>query len=172
MATSARPVWHETKWPHLESDSQCPNDRMGFMCLACESCICYHKTDTDIIISAVHVDDYLSISDSKEENEHFKTQMRKVWTISELGTAQFIMGIAISWDRATQTVALSQTALIDKIIEQFGQREVHPVSAPLKLGCKLCRATLQSVTPKEQLQLDKLPYQSLVGCLLYLAIST
>jgi Reverse transcriptase (RNA-dependent DNA polymerase) len=92
----------------------------GFTCLSCESCIYYHKTDSGIIIAAVHVDDYLSIADSKEENEHFKDQMQKVWTISELGTAHFIVGIAVTWDRTTQTVALSQTALINKIVDQFG----------------------------------------------------
>jgi Reverse transcriptase (RNA-dependent DNA polymerase) len=59
----------------------------GFTHLSCKSCIYYHKSDSGIIIAAIHVDDYLSITDSKGENEHFKNQMRKVWTISELGTA-------------------------------------------------------------------------------------
>jgi hypothetical protein len=144
----------------------------GFTRLTCESCIYYRKADTGIIISAVHVDDYLSIADSKEENERFKAQMRKVWTISELGTARFIMGIAVSWNRATRTVALSQTALIDKIIEQFGQKDANPISAPFEPGCKLRRPNPQAATPEKRLQLDKLPYRSLVGCLLYLAIST
>jgi hypothetical protein len=122
----------------------------GFTRLSCESCIYYRKTDTGIIISAIHVDDFLAITDSREENERFKAQMRKVWTISELGTARFIMGIAISWDKATRSVALSQAALIDKIIEQFGQKDAHPVSAPLEPGCKLCRTTSQSTTPEDQ----------------------
>jgi hypothetical protein len=70
--------------------------KWGFTCLSCESCIYYCKTDTSIIISAVHVDNFLSIADSKQENECFKAQMCKVWTISKLGTAQFIIGIAIT----------------------------------------------------------------------------
>jgi Reverse transcriptase (RNA-dependent DNA polymerase) len=144
----------------------------GFTRLACESCIYYRRSDSGIIIAAVHVDDYLSIADSKDENERFKDQMRQVWTISELGTARFIVGIAVTWDRTTQTVALSQTALIDKIIEQFGQKDAHPVSAPLEPGSKLRRTDRQSMSSEDQLQLNKLPYRSLVGCLLYLAILT
>jgi hypothetical protein len=124
------------------------------------------------VIAAVHVDDYLAIADSKDENERFKDQMRKVWTISDLGTACLIMGIAVTWDRATCTVTLSQTALIDKIIEQFGQRDAYPMSAPLEFGSKLWCANHDSIPPDERLQLNKLPYRSLVGCLLYLAIST
>ena len=73
----------------------------GFTCLSCESCIYYCKTDSGIIIAAIHVNDYLSIADSKEENEQFKDQMRKVWTIPKLGTACFIVRIAITRNRAT-----------------------------------------------------------------------
>jgi hypothetical protein len=99
------------------------------------------------VIATVHVDNYLAIADSKDENKHFKDQMRKVWTISDLGTARLIMGIAVTWDRATRPVTLSQTALIDKIIEQFGQRDAYPMSAPLEPGSKLWRANHDSIPP-------------------------
>ena len=109
----------------------------GFTRLSCESCIYYCKSDSGIIIAAVHVNDYLSITDTKDENERFKTQMKNIWTISELGTACFIVRIAVTWDRATQTIVLSQTALIDKIIDQLGQKDAHLVSAPLEPSSKL-----------------------------------
>ena len=56
----------------------------GFTHLTCESCIYYRKSDTGIIIAAIHVNDYLLIANSKDENEHFKNQMREMWTMSEL----------------------------------------------------------------------------------------
>jgi hypothetical protein len=68
----------------------------GFTRLSCESCIYFRKTDLGIVIAAIHVDDYLAIANSKDENERFKDQMRKVWTISDLGTACLIMGIAVT----------------------------------------------------------------------------
>jgi hypothetical protein len=118
----------------------------GFACLSCKSCIYFCKTNSGIVIAAVYVDNYLAITDSKDENECFKDQMCRVWTISNLGIACLIMGIAVTWDRATCTVALSQTALIDKI---FGQRDAHPMSAPLKPGSKLWCANHDSITPDE-----------------------
>ena len=63
--------------------------------------------------------------------------MCKVWTISELGMPHFVVGIAVSWDWATCTIALLQTALIDKVVEQVGQKEAHPVFMPLEPGSKL-----------------------------------
>jgi hypothetical protein len=172
MAVATWSIWHEAKWPNLEPDSQRSNDQMGIHTIILWVLHIFRKTDLGIVIAAVHVDDYLSIADLKEENEHFKDQMRIVWTILELGTACFIMGIAITWDRAAHTVALSQTALIDKIVEQFSQKDAHPVSTPLEPGSKLHHANQQSLSSDEHLQLSKLPYRSLVGCLLYLAIST
>lgn len=44
----------------------------GFHQLACKSCIFYHITDHGTVIVALHVDNFLSIASSKEENEHFK----------------------------------------------------------------------------------------------------
>jgi len=100
------------------------NEKMlswGFNQLSCESCIYYRKTDTGTVVCAVHINDFISIVSNKDENERFKNQMHKAWTISDLGNVCFIVGIAVNWDRPNQTIMLSQTALIDKIIAQFGQ---------------------------------------------------
>jgi len=56
----------------------------GFTHLTCESCIYYRKLDMGIIIATVHVEDYLSIADSKDKNEHFKNQMCKALSTSPL----------------------------------------------------------------------------------------
>lgn len=67
---------------------------------------------------------------------------------------------------------LSQTALINKIVAQFGQKNASPAPVPMDLGLKLRRADYKKLPCDELDQLTKLPYRSLVGCLLYLSIST
>lgn len=98
--------------------------------------------------------------------------MRSKWIISDLGEPKFCIGIAISRNRELKTVSLSQMALIDKIVHQFGQEESYPVSVPFDPGLKLRRPTPDSLPLQEREKLAKLPYRSLVGCLLYLAIGT
>lgn len=74
------------------------NDNMaawGFQRLSCESCIFYRTTDQGTVIAALHVDDFLSIASSRDENERFKQQMQQVWTISDLGVPHFVVSIAI-----------------------------------------------------------------------------
>jgi hypothetical protein len=78
----------------------------GFTRLSCESCVYYRKTDTSTIISAVHVNDFLSVATSKVENESFKTQMKSLWTISDLGETKHCVEIAISQNVPKKTVSL------------------------------------------------------------------
>ena len=98
--------------------------------------------------------------------------MRDVWTISDLGAVHFVVGIAVTWDRPNHRVMLSQTALIDKIVSQFGQKNASPAPVPMDPGLKLRRADYKKLTHEELEQISKLPYRSLVGCLLYLSIGT
>lgn len=156
-------------WNHTVNDNML---LWEFTRLACESCVYYRSSDSGTVIAALHVDNFLSIASSKAENDRFKEQLRTVWTISNLGLPRFVVGIAVERDRDKNIVRLSQTALIDKIISQFGQADAAPVSLPMDLGLKLRRVDRLSLPQNEQLTLQKTLYRPLIGCLLYLAIST
>jgi Reverse transcriptase (RNA-dependent DNA polymerase) len=145
----------------------------GFTRLSCEYCIYYRRSEAgDIIFAAVHVDDFLSVASSRAENERFKTQLKEIWTISGLGDAKFCIGIAIECDRKTRTVALSQKALIDHIISQFGLSDAYPVSTPMDPGVKLSRVSPGPVSEEAAKRLALVPYRALVGSLLYVSMGT
>ena len=67
---------------------------------------------------------------------------------------------------------LSQRALIDKIVAQFGQRNASPSSLPMDPRLKLRHANYKNMSKNELDEIKKLPYHSLVGCPLYLSIGT
>ena len=50
---------------------------------------------------------------------------------------KYALGIAIVRDRASHTIALSQTALIDRIVEQFGQLDAHSIDTPMVPGIQI-----------------------------------
>jgi hypothetical protein len=75
-----------------------------------------------------------------------------------MGNVQFIVGIAVEWDCANHMVMLSQMALIDCIIMQFGQSDASPLSLPMAPGLKLQRADTSSMSAADQLTLVKFPY--------------
>ena len=120
--------------------NQTLNDSMiswGFQRLIPDYCIYYQNQDGCIVITVVHVDDFLLVSSQKEENDAFKHQMRTKWELSDLGEACLCVGIAIKWDCSTCSIYLSQTALIDKLVAQFGQKDANPATIPMEPGLKL-----------------------------------
>ena len=144
----------------------------GFAHLGAESCVYYRFQLSEIIITAVHVDDFLSIASSKEKNNLFKEDIWKIWTISNLGDTSFCIRIAIKWDHLQNTVYLSQTMLIDCIVAQFSQRDSHPTTTPIDPGLKLQFPDKISISPSDKLELDRLPYRSLIGSLIYISVGT
>ena len=158
-------IWNQTFHKVVSS--------LGFNRLACEWCVYRRKTATGITIFAVHVDDIISISSSVDENSRFKAELRKHWQISDLGAVKYALGIAIVRDRASRTISLSQTALIDRIVEQFGQLDAHPVDTPMVLGTQIVRPdkTIPISEPVASWS-QRTPYRSLVGTLNYLAVAT
>lgn len=146
--------------------------KLGFTRLKCEACLYYRRTNQGTVITGIHVDDFLSIASSKESNNIFKEQLKEAWTISDLGTPTHIVGMAVEWDGANRQVFVSQTALIDRLIAQYGQLEASPLSVPMEPGLKLRRVDKLTLTQEELEKITCIPYRNLVGGLLWLAIST
>lgn len=146
---------------------------LGFKRLVCEWCVYHRHTSNGTTIFAVHVDDIIVISSSPDEISHFKSQLRQHWEISDLGSVKYTLGIGIARDRSTRTISLSQTALIDRVVEQFGQTDAHPVDTPMVAGLQIVRPDKTLPTPSHVSAWSaRTPYRSLVGTLNYLAVAT
>lgn len=146
--------------------------KIGFTRLKSEACLYYRQTNHGIVITGIHVDDFLSIASTKDANDHFKDQLKRTWVISDLGTPKHIVGMAVNWDRDQKQVHLSQTTLIDRMISQYGQQDASPLSVPMDPGLKLRRVDKTKLTTEELEKIARIPYRNLVGGLLWLAIST
>ena len=157
-------IWNKTLDGHMK--------KWGFTRLDCKACIYYRTTEVGVVIVGVHVDDFLTIASTRAANEEFKKEMAKAWTIADLGTPKYILGTAVNWNRDAHQVHLSQTALIDKLVQQFGQLDAAPLSTPMDPGTKLRHADLSTLSPDEREKITRLPYCCLVGGLLWLAVST
>jgi len=145
----------------------------GFTRLMCEWCVYYCTTSEGTVLIAVHIDNILSVASSKEENAHFKCQLHSKWTISDLGDVKFALSIGISHDQSTCSIALNQMALIGHVISQFKQHDAHAVPTPMDKSITLHQPPLsEQVSHAADELLAHLPYHSLVGCLMYITLST
>jgi hypothetical protein len=72
-----------------------------------------------------------------------------------------------------KTITLSQTVLIDKVVEQFNQTEARTVNTPMVAGLQLTMPDKTLPIPKEIANwVERTPYRSLVGSLMYIAVGT
>jgi hypothetical protein len=117
----------------------------------------------------IHVDDFLVASSCSAETLAFKAQLRTLWSISDLGPASFCVGIAISRNRSNRTIDISQTALIDRIVQTFEVTSSFPISTPMDTNVTLRRPSANEPATASELVL---PYRSLVGSLMYLSVGT
>jgi len=148
----------------------------GFKSLHADPCVYYRVNALGTVLSAIHVDNFLIVSSLPKASQSFKEELKSLWTISDLGEARFCVGIAISHDRANRLVSISQTALIDRIIQQFGQADADPISTPMdpSVAKSLTRPSPSDppLSDSDSHELACIPYCSLVGSLMYLAIGT
>ena len=145
----------------------------GFKRIPCEWCVYHRSSPQGTIMFAVHVDDIISIASTKAANDHFKSQLDAKWKISDLGEAKFALGIAITRDRSDRSISLSQTALIDRIVSEFGQSDAHPVDTPMIAGLRLLRPDKAApVEPSVATWMEKTPYRALLGSLNYISVGT
>ena len=143
----------------------------GFSCSECEWCVYTRRSDNgDTSIIAIHVDDMLATSSNKTEADRFRTELESTWQITALGEPKLVVGIALRLDRAKRTITLSQTALIDKIILAYGQKDAKPASTPIIHGSQLLKPDPLAQPDKRKHEcLATLPYCSLIGSLMYVA---
>ena len=100
----------------------------GFERLECEWCVYRRQSASGITIFVLHVDDILSASSNPDDNSWFRDKLKAQWDISDLGPTKFALGIAITRDRPNRLLSLSQTAKIDRLVEQYNQNDAHPVN--------------------------------------------
>ena len=86
--------------------------------------------------------------------------------MKDLGAAKKILGMEIHRDRDFKRLWLSQAGYVKKVLERFSVENAKPVSTLLVnhfcLSTSQCRKTV-----KETEDMFKVPYASVVGCLIY-----
>lgn len=131
-----------------------------------------HSPETCIVSS--HVDDLTIYAKTKKSGtDLFKKQFEKRHKITDNGDIHQLLAMAITRNRQARTISFSQTAYIEEITERFRMKDSNPSSYPTPSapGQKLSSDDCPS-TPEERAKMVNVPYQALVGSLMYVATHT
>ncbi|CAI7775731.1 unnamed protein product [Closterium sp. NIES-53] len=126
------------------------------------------RTDTTLppLYVLVYVDDLVFATADTEALAHVKSELQKRHTCTDLGELTSYLGLRITRDRAQHTITLTQSHMVQQVLQRFGFTDSSPRSTPLPTGHSL------SAPPSDESVEPSGPYPELVGCLMYLMTCT
>jgi len=91
--------------------------------------------------------------------------------MKNLGEASFVLSIKILRDLSQSILRLSQESYIDKVLDKFSMKDSKPRDTPIAIGDKFSIKQCPN-NDLERIQMQKIPYASGVGSLMYPQICT
>jgi hypothetical protein len=136
-----------------------------------DECV-YHKfIGSKCIFLVLYVDDILLATNDIGLLHETKRFLSNKFEMKDLGDASFVLGIQIHRDRSQGTLGLSQRSYIDKVLKRFCMQDCKPGDTPISKGDKFSL----NQCPKGNLEIQemqKIPYASVVGSLMYAQVCT
>ncbi|KPJ16606.1 Retrovirus-related Pol polyprotein from transposon TNT 1-94 [Papilio machaon] len=139
--------------------------QLKFTQLDNEPCVYMRRSQHRLIILAVYVDDLLIFWNNKAEMQQVKKELRETFEMRDLGKADLFLGMRLQ--QTEDDITLDQEGYIEKILARFDMQDCKPVSTPLIAGYRLTKPVETNYEPP-----NNIPYQELVGSLMYLAVCT
>src|ERR1041385_6474286 len=101
--------------------------------------------------------------------EAIKDSLKNSFAMNDLGEVAYILGIKSYRDRSRSLIGLSQSTYIDKVLKRFNMHEAKKGFLPASHGIHLSKGPS---TPDEQRRMDKIPYASAIGSIMYAMVCT
>ncbi|CAI7917608.1 unnamed protein product, partial [Closterium sp. NIES-54] len=120
------------------------------------------RTDTSLppFYILVYVDDLVFATADIAGLAHVKSELQNRHTCTDLGELRSYLGLQITRDRAQRTITLTQSHMVQQVLQRFGFTYSSPQATPLPT-----RHSLSALPSDESVELSGL-YPELVGCLI------
>ncbi|CAI7772087.1 unnamed protein product [Closterium sp. NIES-53] len=151
--------WHDTLRTTLAT--------LGFATSSADPSLFLHTNTTlPPFYVLVYVQDLIFATADTEALTHVKSELQKRHTCTDLGELTSYLGLRITQEGAQRTVTLTQSHMVQQVLQRFGFTYSSPQSTPLPTGHSL------SAPPSDESVEPSGPYPELVGCLMYLMTCT
>ncbi|CAI7927998.1 unnamed protein product [Closterium sp. NIES-54] len=147
--------WHDTLRTTLAT--------LGFAPSTADALLFLH-TDTTLppFYVLVYIDDLVFATADTEALAHVNSELQKRHTCTEVGELTSYLGLRITQDRAQHTITLTQSHMVQQVLQRFGFTYSSQRSTPLPTSHSL------SAPPSDETVEPSGPYLQLVGCLMVL----
>ncbi|CAI7834161.1 unnamed protein product, partial [Closterium sp. NIES-54] len=107
----------------------------------------------------MYVDDLVIATADTAGLAHVKSELQKRHTCTDLGEMRSYLGLQITRDRAQRTITLTQSHMVQQVLQRFDFTYSSPQATPLSTRHSL------SALPSDESVVPSGPYPELVGCL-------
>ncbi|CAI7805619.1 unnamed protein product [Closterium sp. NIES-53] len=147
--------WHDTLRTTLAA--------LGFVPSTADPSL-FLRTNTSLppFYILVYIDDLVFATADTAGLAHVKSELQKRHTCTDLGELRSYLGLQITRDRARRTITLTQSHMVQQVLQRFGFTYSLPQATPLSTRHSL------SALPSDESVESSGPYPELVGCLMYL----
>lgn len=145
-------------WYRKVEDCLC---NIGYIKSKYEPCLFIKRTKTYITVIALYVDDFFIFSNDCNEVIKLKRSLGDNFKIKDLGPIRQCLGMRVVCNK--NSVTLDQESYIDQLLGKFNMLDCHISNTPME--CKLNLSTGNKCDVS-------IPYQRLIGSLMYLSVLT
>ena len=139
---------------------------MGFTQSSSDPCIYRSDEGGEIFYLGVYVDDIILAGCSEDRIKEVKAALSQKFEIKDMGKLHHFLGMSVDQNEKNKTVWIGHPSYIENLLRKFGMQDCTPVNTPVDVGSKL-----ETTTDEEECA-DQQQYQSAIGSLMYLAVST
>ena len=137
--------------------------KMGFAQSPNDPCIYYKNMEGEMLFLGVYVDDIIIAGERETNLNEIKRALSGKFEIKDVGELSYFLGVKV--EQRKNSVWIGQPAYMQNLLERFGMQESNPVATPVNVSTKLTKAT-------DENPIDQQKYQSAIGSLMYLSVST
>ena len=162
LKQSAR-CWNQTLDSFLRSN--------GYRKSGTDTCI-YVKSERkpngfiSFVILAVYVDDIIPVSNDVDMLNAEKESLFREFEMVDQGEINFVLGMSIKRDRATNALFINQENYLEGVLNRFEMQDCKSASTPLETGMTFHKRT------EDEESFDEHVYQQAIGCLTYASAAT
>lgn len=145
---------------------------LHFTRLESDHCIYVRRQEDELVLIALYVDDLLLISNTTTALATLKKALTRRFEMTDLGEAQYILGLELTRNRTARTLSLSQFEYVRRVVERYGMENCKHQPTPMATKTKLLSSDSSTSTINSSTTLNGYTYASVVGALMYAAMGT
>jgi transposase InsO family protein len=145
--------------------------QLGLKQSKADPCLYYLCTSNRMVLVGIFVDDALVCTKGKADLLKFKKALNEMYEMTDNGPITSFLGMEIERNRKLKNLNLTQKRYVADALTKFNMNDCNPVSTPMDSNSTISKDDSPKTQSDHDFMKDK-PYRSIIGVLLYAAIST